>query len=225
MAAEVQTQASRSFMTETPLSDPSIKIALKTDSFRTQQKRGRSSRPKRNNTNSDILDSGRPASYASWPDLNKPGALEEEEWTDQGTWRNDDPGFAHRETDTSTNMAAMPWTPRCGCQADGHESAPLNPTFSQELVQDWKPSSVRMLTSTHNKEKATGGDKQKDSGDDKVAMVSSRPQLSQQQIKRGSKVYSSHEAHTTRCQTLGQRTSAHGGQGRGPWSQDPRRYD
>ena len=84
----------------------------------------------------------------------------------------------------------MPWTPHKGCQAEGYKNVPPNPTSSQELVQEKKPSSICMLTSTHNKEKAAGGDKRKDSSDDEVAMVSSRPQLIQQQIKGGPKVYS-----------------------------------
>ena len=78
----------------------------------------------------------------------------------------------------------MPCTPHRGCQAEGHINAPPTPTYSQELVQERKPSSVRTLTSTHNNER-------KDSGDGEVAMVSSRPQLSQQQMKGGPRAYSS----------------------------------
>ena len=83
-------------------------------------------------------------------------------------------------------MDATLWVPGRGA----HKSPPT-PTSSQELVQDRKPSSICTLTSTHNKEKAAGGNEQKDRGDDDVAMVSSRPQLNQQQIKGRTRVYSS----------------------------------
>ena len=117
-------------MTKTRLSDPSIKSAPKTDSLRAQQKRGPSSHPQRNNTNSDILNSGRPTSYASWPDVIEPGTLEDEERTDRGTPMVCKSRHRHKHKRGSHAMDATPWVQG----QEAQKRPPLNPTSSQEQV-------------------------------------------------------------------------------------------